>query len=163
MAAELRSSSRPYHLAADPDEANTDEALDKAVGKKVESLTRAFLQAINDRHFDISDPIYRHKSVKFRANAEHFSSQELTLAEYLAAFHELTTQHPQHYANPLDMTTYVERELGYAKVFLNVEVTGCPVGIVRKSVAVVEFQLEGADWKCIGWGSMVGDVGKLTG
>ncbi|KAF2165414.1 hypothetical protein M409DRAFT_24264 [Zasmidium cellare ATCC 36951] len=148
MAAELRSSSQPYHLTANVHDPATDEALDKAVAKQVESLVQAFLQAINARHFDISNPIYRHKSASFRANAEHFSSRELTLPEYLLAFRELTIDHPQHHANPLDMTTYVDRELGHAKVFVNVEVTGCPVGIVRKSVAVVEFQLEGKEWKC---------------
>lgn len=167
MADELRSSFKPYYLdlqCPEPQVSDLEDPQDKAIAKRVEALVRDFLGALNSRRFDISDPIYRLKSPSFRAHAEHISTHGATLIEYLSAFRKLTTEHPQHYARVMDMTTYVNRADGdgYAKVFANLDVSGCPAGIVRKTVAVVEFRLED-EWKCVSTGSMVGDAGKLTG
>lgn len=167
MADELRSSFKPYYLdlqSPEPEASGLKDARDRAVAKRVESLVRDFLDALNERRFDVTDPIYRLKSPSFRAHAEHISTHGSTLTEYLSAFRKLTAEHPQHYAKIMDMTTYVDRDDGdgYAKVFANLEVSGCPAGIVRKSVAVVEFRLEDGEWKCVSTGSMVGDAGKTT-
>ena len=62
---------------------------------------------------------------------------------------QLTIDHPDHISKILDMTTYVDRNLGYADVFANVEVTGNPVGIVRKSVAILEWRNYGERWLCV--------------
>lgn len=167
MADELRSSHKPYYLDLQspvPQELGLEDPRDQAVAGLVESLVREFLDALNERRFDVADPIYRHKSPSFRAHAEHISTHGATLTEHLSAFRKLTMEHPQHYAKIMDMTTYVDLEDGdgYAKVFANVDVSGCPAGIVRKTVAVVEFRLEDGEWKCVSNGSMVGDAGKTT-
>lgn len=52
------------------------------------------------------------------------------------------TANPEMFCKITDLTTYVDREAGYAEVFCNMETTGRPKGIIRTSVAILEFRCE---------------------
>ncbi|KAK4624008.1 hypothetical protein CLAFUW4_05366 [Fulvia fulva] len=68
---------------------------------------------------------------------------------------QLTKANPEYQLTIADMTTYVDQttvgSLRSAKVWVEVDVTGQPVGVSWKGLSIVEFRCRRGKWLCVGW------------
>ncbi|KAK4496357.1 hypothetical protein PRZ48_012337 [Zasmidium cellare] len=121
----------------------------------IESRTRGFLAALNARDFDPASPPWQYKSPEFLHEGEYLCPSDLDLKGYLDLWRHIRTANPDMFCKITELTTYVDRKAGYAEVFCNMEITGRPTGIIRTSVAILEFRLEKkgkrdpGEWLCL--------------
>ncbi|KAF2166779.1 hypothetical protein M409DRAFT_54567 [Zasmidium cellare ATCC 36951] len=144
-----------------------DEEIQNIV-RCIESRTRGFLAALNTHDFDPSSPPWQYKSPEFRHEGGYLSPNDLDLQGYLGLWRHIMTANPEMFCRITDLTTYVDREAGYAEVFCNMETTGRPKGIIRTSVAILEFRCEkrrkrdAGEWLCFRFRGARGVDGAAT-
>lgn len=108
----------------------------------IEIRAQGFLDAMNARDFNPASPPWQYKSRDFQHEAGYLCPSDLDLKGYLALWQDLIASHPEMLCKITELTTYVDREAGYAEVFCNMEITGRRPGIIRTSVAILEFRRE---------------------
>lgn len=139
------------------------------IARCVEVRARGFLDAINPRDFDATSAPWRYKSPDFQHEAGYLCPSDLDLEGYLALWRQLIASNPEMLCKITELTTYVDREAGYAEVFCNMEITGRPKGIIRTSVAILEFRREkngkseAAEWLCLKFRGVRGDGATAAG
>lgn len=134
------------------DESAQDEET-KAIALHVENASKGFLAAFNSHDFDPASEIYRFKSPHFVAEGGYLFPDDLNLKDYLIGWEGLAATFPEMHCKLLDWTTYVDIKSNYAEMFCNMEITGRPPGLIRKSVAILEYKYHGkkgekGEWLC---------------
>lgn len=127
----------------------------QVIARCIEHRVRGFLDAINTRDFNPASPPWQYKSRDFQHEAGYLCPSDLDLDEYLTLWQQMISSSLEMFCDIAELTTYVDREAGHAEVSCNIEITGKPKGIIRTSVAILEFirerdgKNEPADWLCL--------------
>ena len=124
----------------------------------IEGITRRAIEAVNGRHWDIkadpwiyfaqhdildvgwrNDLIVDMQDTIFQASGHHFVDFE----------RQLTIVAPEFHVRIVDIeTTVLDMDKGFARVMLNAEETGVPVGVVRPTICLLDFRRRNEVWMC---------------
>ncbi|KAF2172073.1 hypothetical protein M409DRAFT_17315 [Zasmidium cellare ATCC 36951] len=114
---------------------------------ELEKRAQANIEAMNNRDFSPSSPLYHLRAKDWRAEAGDGESwKEMALHEYVESLRTITTENPELKATLRDMSTTVNAKLDSARIFVNVEIEGIPVGISRHAVVLLEYRWMETDW-----------------
>lgn len=133
----------------------------------VENSCRDYVSAINLRDWDTSSPLWSSMSETFRADPAigTFGMQQQTLADFLQSRAEICIDHPTYAVRILDLSTDLNHQANKAEVFMNLEVTGVPEGVVRQNVGILDFQPfdwgDETKWLCVRYRSFRGLGGPI--
>ena len=136
-----------------------DNSATKAIVDRVEDITRLIITAINTRDLDSIQP-YHAKS--FKTGPDYLTPSGGSLEVYLDSVKQLTKDYPEYQLTIADITTYVDQATAgalhsnIAKVWVEVDVTGQPVGVSWKGLSIVEFRCIRGKWLCVGWEGLRG-------
>lgn len=131
------------------------------IATHVEGIAHNCVKSLNGRNFSPSASGWNQMAAIFRADSEHPQGgiAEQGLEEHLEMQRQIAQEHPQYRLRLLDLHTEVDERAGSASVFMTVEATGIPPGVIRQSVGVSKFQLIDGRWLCVRYGGARGMVG----
>ncbi|KAK4502290.1 hypothetical protein PRZ48_005715 [Zasmidium cellare] len=134
------------------------------VSRQLESIVAASFTALNTHNFDLSTPPWTCYSKHFRNDpngpapnlstySEHpnlSNSESTDLAGMVDFFKTLAETCPEYQTLVVEMaTTELDLEAGTGSVMVSAESHGIPVGVVRSSISLFEFQREKREWRCV--------------
>ena len=96
----------------------------------------------------------------FTATLEYSVTETLGLEEHIAEYRKILEQYPERKVRLLDATNRLDLEHGLATVYIDLERTGFPPGVVQTVIAVYEWQLVKQKWLC---SKMIGMRGSGSG
>lgn len=122
------------------------------------SVAKTFVQAINIRDFHPNSPLWSSMCDSFRASP-HPPNPPVNVPrlEWLEWMHQLYEANPEWKMECMDASCYVEKKEG--EVFMNLETSGIPPGIVTRSCALVKFRELKTGWRCVGFLGVNGGPG----
>lgn len=116
--------------------------------EQLTALTHNFVNMINNRDWIDEPSASSHVAQGFKAEYQQVGS--LTMSQHTAIYRNLTIEYPEYHIELLTCNPEVEAAAGKATVFMDLQVTGAPPGVVRNSVTVTEWKLvgPGRNWTC---------------
>ncbi|CAK4031790.1 Hypothetical predicted protein [Lecanosticta acicola] len=117
----------------------------ESTGAYLERLSASMMEALNERTFE-NHPILSYLSPNFRASLDSPSS---TAEEILVHFHKLVEVYPETHVRAVETKAYVYPNLGKADVYMNLEGTGNPPGLVRQGFCQLDWELVDGKWTCV--------------
>lgn len=105
----------------------------------------AHVDAINSHDFFEGGAIWLDKSEDWEAEMAFLSNERMSLEQYVEAWKKITRCYPEMKLKCVDMQTDI-RTAVEAEVCFAVEVTGMPVGVVRKNVSLARFEVLEGRW-----------------
>ena len=139
-------------LATEAEKADT--AVHKAEISKLETWCREMVHAINIRNWDCS--LFQLASPNFRAGAIDVFAPTVTPAAHIDVFRKMTAESPEYHMSLDSVSTDLEPEGEYARVYLTIRATGRPPGLTREALGVFTWQRRegGKSWWLISHESM---------
>ena len=133
----------------------------KTIASHLEGIAHSCMKSLNDRNFSKCADGWNQMADIFRADSEHPQGGlvEQTLEEHLEMQRHIAEECPEYCLRLLDLYTEVNERTGSASVFMTVEATGIPPGVIRQSIGVSKFQLIDGRWLCVRYGGARGMVG----
>ncbi|KAF2167086.1 hypothetical protein M409DRAFT_54292 [Zasmidium cellare ATCC 36951] len=130
----------------------------------LESLLQDIATALEtSNHNPLLPPWSTHFHPTFTAEvgalANSASKTKIPLHDFLLFTAERRRQNPEYRMRVTGVHTNVNTRRGKAESFVNLELSGVPVGIVRPSVASVGFECVEGRWWFVRWGSLRGGGG----
>ena len=133
----------------------------KAIASHVEGIAHNCMKSLNDRNFSKGANGWTQMADIFRADSEHPQGGlvEQIVEEHLDMQRQIAEEFPEYRLRLLDLYTEVSERAGSASVFMTVEATGIPPGMIRQSIGVSKFRLIDGRWLCVRYGGARGMVG----
>lgn len=129
-----------------------DQQPDESTEAYLERLSNCMMDAINDRRFK------KHPITKYMA--EHFTASldapPANKEEIIVHFQKLAALYPETHVRSVETKAYVYPSLGQADVYMNLEGTGNPPGLVRQGFCTLEWELHDEKWICVKHSGMGG-------
>lgn len=132
--------------------ANTNSSW--AIKEYLEGLMRDQIQAINDRWFDHTSPIWHYKASFFRAEIGFLSDARLTLTEWVNSWRALAKEYPDYHMRCCEMSTYVDEDNNVAEIFCMIVAEGMPPGIQRPGYSTAHFKVVQNKWVAVRYKTM---------
>ena len=131
-------------LRQDVDDRTPTALLDEQdVTVELETIARSHVQAINDRNYDPSSPIWFGIAPTWRFSRNRpgtLSAKQLPFKDgFVEHMKRLFNTYPSYKINIVTMDTTINVHRAEARVVLMNEVTGFPEGIVKENVGVCRF------------------------
>ncbi|EME42469.1 hypothetical protein DOTSEDRAFT_73337 [Dothistroma septosporum NZE10] len=114
----------------------------------LEALTWSFMEAHNRRDVEFmrrADFL----SPSWTAALEHNKPKPSYLEEHIQEHYRLVELFPDRICRWLDASTSLDLEHGLATVYINMELTGSPPGVVHTGIVLYEWQLVQQKWVCV--------------
>lgn len=140
--------------ASNNTEASANTNSSRAIREYLEGLLRDQLQAINDRWFDHTSPIWHHKASFWRAEIGFFGDARLTLTQWVESWRALAEEYPDYYMNCQEMITSVDEANNTAEVYCMVVAENMPPGIQRPGYSTAHFKVVQNKWVAIRYKTM---------
>lgn len=125
---------------------------------------------MDNNQFDTTSPPWNtHFHPSFYAEvgllANSLAKKKINLDDFCAFTAERHRANPEYRIVVTSMNTNVNARRGKAEVFVNLELSGMPVGIVRPSVASLGLQCVDGVWVFVRWMSLrgLGDMNETSG
>lgn len=113
----------------------------------LEKLTWSIMEARNRRDYEYL------RSADFlgpswTASLDYNVKEPPRLEEHIAEYEKMVEEYPEHRLRLLDASTSLDLEHRYASVYLNMELTGHPPGVVQTGIGVFDWRLVRQKWVC---------------
>lgn len=139
-------SSPTSHYTPASDSTNSDQEEGEAIGRFIERTIRLYIECLNNRTLDASDPIWADLiDPEFRAVA--VPPFKLNFKEWVGHLTGLAKEYPAYFITIANMSTDVFLSNGYARTFVDFESRGIPEGVTKRSVTIDEFRLRNGKWR----------------
>lgn len=120
------------------------------ITRHLEEICAAAIEACNRHDYDLKSPAWQHTSPDFVGNTHQGTGHaKLNAQQYMEFLKNERETHSEIHCKMLGMSTYVDRSAGYARVFVDAELSGAPPEIVRKGISVTEFRYTDGRWLVI--------------
>lgn len=138
---------------------------EQIVASKLEQTTYNDIACVNARDFGPDSLLFVNKASYFQAEVSAaLSSKPVSCEGFVESLRKACTMFPDFKVRALDFTTSVDRELGRAEVFANVETTGRHDGVAQRNVTICEYHLIEGVWMHVRHMTMTGmDPGSGMG
>jgi hypothetical protein len=135
----------------------------KKIIAQVEAWCDEYVLAMNSRNFDPKSPAWHSISKDFQSDPsvgdEVLAGQ--TLVDFLEYRAAVVAEFPTYSVRLVDISTDFDEQNGRAEVFLNLEISGVPEGVVKQNVGIMTFRDEGDKWACYRYDSFRGLGGPI--
>ncbi|KAF7197880.1 hypothetical protein HII31_00969 [Pseudocercospora fuligena] len=111
----------------------------------LERKCHTHVDSINSHDFFEGGAIWLDKSENWEAEIAFLSTTSMDLEQYVEAWKKITRCYPEMKLKVVEMQTDVRGE-ALAEVCFAVEVTGMPVGVVRRNVSLATFEVLEGKW-----------------
>lgn len=135
------------------------------IAKKLEQTTYNDIAAVNARDFGPNSALFINKADYFQAEVSAaLSPTPLSCQGFADSVQKACKLFPDFKVRALDFTTSVDKEMGRAEVFANVETTGRHEGVAQRNVTICEYHCVEGKWLHVRHMTMTGmDPGSGMG
>lgn len=119
----------------------------EVIASKLEQTTFNDIAAVNARDFGPDSVLFINKAEYFEAEVSAaLSAHPLSCQGFVDSLKSACKVFPDFKVRALDFTTTIDREMGRAEVFANVETTGRHEGVAQRNVSICEYHLIEGVW-----------------
>ena len=120
---------------------------DQETIKYLERLSWSIMEARNNRNYDyIRQADFLAPS--WTASLDYNVKEPPRLEDHIAEYQKMVEAYPEHNLRLLDASTSLDLEHRFAAVYLNLELTGHPPGVIQTGIGVFEWRLVKQTWIC---------------
>lgn len=132
--------------------ARSSETFARSTSTQLETLTQTFVDVVNNR--DFTNPIWHSAVVGIEVAALDHFAPTTTLLENIRTFQTITTESPDYHLHVLSIDILESGDGRRAESYINMEVTGRPVGLVMNSAARMQWRRYLEDWLLLSFTAM---------
>jgi hypothetical protein len=143
----------------DPPKSVTATASDsaEAIVSKLEQTTFNDIAAVNARDFGPDSCLFFNKAPYFEAQlSAALSNDPVSCDGFVNSMRKACKAFPDFKVRALDFTTSVDKRVGRAEVFANVETTGRHEGVAQRNVTICSYHLIDGIWMHVKHMTMTG-------